>query len=373
MRAFVSELRARTDRMLEDLATLVAIDSPSEDVAATARCVRAAAELGRELLGVAPEEVVVDGHTHLRWTFGSEPKVALLGHLDTVWPLGTSERWPFHVKDGIASGPGCFDMKGGVVQLLHAASVVEDRSGLTILLTTDEEIGSPSSRALIESSVAGARAALVCEPSADGALKTERKGASRYRITILGRAAHAGLDPEKGANATHEAAHATMSIAELGDAGQGTTVTPTLLRSGTSVNTVPAQADLFVDVRARSTGEQERVEEALKAMQPVIPGTSLHIERLGMTPPLPRESSAGLFEVASRIAEELGLPALTEAAVGGASDGNFTAAMGVPTLDGLGAVGGGAHAEGEYLVVGDLSARAALVAALATEILEEAA
>ena len=371
MTTILAELQGRTDRMVDDLATIVAIESPSEDLAATARCARAVAELGIDLLGTAPSEMVVDGRTHLHWDFGSDPKVILLGHLDTVWPLGTVARWPFAVSEGIASGPGCFDMKGGVVQLLHAASVLNDRSQIAILLTTDEEIGSPSSRGLIEKVATGARAVLVCEPSADGALKTERKGAARYRMTITGRAAHAGLDPEKGANATHAAALVIVAITALGDADRGTTVTPTLLRSGTAVNTVPAEAILYVDVRARSVAEQERVEAALEALESAIPGTVLNLEREGITPPLERTSSSELFARATRIATDLGMPALREASVGGASDGNFTAAMGVPTLDGLGPVGGGAHAEGEHLVVGAMTERAALVAALADEIAQE--
>jgi len=201
--------------VIDTLAPLVECESPSEDLAATAACARLCGEIGSRALGRAPEEVVIDGRAHLRWRFGSRPRVVLIGHLDTVWPLGTLRRWPFEVDGDRATGPGVFDMKAGVVQLFIALSGLDDLDGVSVVLTTDEELGSRTSRALIEESVHGAAAALILEPSAHGALKTARKGVSCYRLSVEGRAAHAGLEPERGVNATIELAHQVLAAAAL--------------------------------------------------------------------------------------------------------------------------------------------------------------
>ena len=351
--------------MVDDLAALVAIESPTADIAATTRAADAAALLGEQLLGVAPERVVVEGRTHLRWQFGSADRAVVIGHLDTVWPLGTTARWPFIVTDDIACGPGTFDMKAGVVQILHALSTLDDLDGVAVLLTTDEETGSETSRALIEQTAAGTRAALVCEGAGNGgALKTQRKGVSMYELTVDGRAAHAGVEPEKGINASVELAHQVLAITALADSAAGTTVTPTTAVSGTSGNTVPGQARLHVDVRAVTAAEQQRVDAALRALLPVLAGAELTWAGGPNRPPMERALAADLYTRAARIAAELGLDPVAEIAVGGGSDGNFTAGIGVPTLDGLGPVGGGAHAEGEHVVVSELPRRAALLAEL---------
>src|SRR5690606_8900 len=209
------------------------------------------AELGTELLGAAPERIEVDGVAHLRWRFGSATRVLLLAHHDTVWPVGTLQRLPYAVRERVLTGPGCFDMKTGLAMALHAVAARDDRDGVTLLVTGDEEVGSPRSRALIEETANGARAALVLEASADGgALKGARKGVSLYEVSVIGRAAHARLEPEKGVNATVELAHLTVATAALGDDTAGTSVTPTLASSGTTTNTVPATARLWIDVRA---------------------------------------------------------------------------------------------------------------------------
>jgi glutamate carboxypeptidase len=330
--------------------------------------VEVAERLAAELLGSPGERVQVDGRVHLRWRFGGSPRVLLIGHLDTVWPLGTLARWPFSVHDGRATGPGVFDMKAGVVQLLHALAALESPDDVAVLLTTDEEIGSPTSRALIAETADGVDAALVLEPSADGALKTERKGVAVYRIEVRGRAAHAGLDPEKGLNAAVELAHQLVAVAALSRPESGTTVTPTLLSAGSAVNTVPADASAHVDVRVRSVAEAERVRAAIRSLRPVLPGTSLSVECSVAIPPLERRASAALYDRAQRLARALGLPPLAEAAVGGGSDGNTLAGLGLPVLDGLGAVGAGAHAEGEYVLIDTLAERAALVAALVQDL-----
>ncbi|MBB4682880.1 M20 family metallopeptidase [Amycolatopsis jiangsuensis] len=359
------------DTLLADIETLVCCESPSEDHASVARSAEVVAAIGRRLLGVEPEFVRTDGCTHVRWRFGSGPaRVLLLGHHDTVWPLGSLTTHPFSVQDGVLRGPGCFDMKAGVVMALHAAAALEDRAGLTILVTGDEEIGSPRSRPLIEEEARGCAATFVLEASGDGgALKCRRKGVSLYRIEITGRAAHAGLEPEKGINAGIEVAHQILAVAGLADGERGTTVVPTALSAGTTTNTVPAAAGVAVDVRAWDAAEQERVDRAVRSLQPVVAGARIRIEGGINRPPLEASASSGLFELAGKLAADLGLEPLTSASVGGASDGNFTGGLGVPTLDGLGAVGGGAHAEAEHVLVAELPRRTALLTALTKTVL----
>ncbi|MGW6443269.1 M20 family metallopeptidase [Lentzea sp. NPDC055074] len=351
--------------LVNDIERLVSCESPSTDLAAVARSAEVTAEVGAALLGAEPERVVVDGSTHLRWRLGSGPrKVLLLGHHDTVWPIGTLARIPFGVEDGVLRGPGCFDMKTGVVMIFHAVAALGSPDGVTVLITGDEEIGSPSSRGLIEAEAVEHAAVLVCEGSADGgALKTERKGTSMYEVTLHGRASHAGLEPERGVNATIEAAHQILAVSRLGDAELGTTVVPTVLSSGTTTNTVPAQGKFMVDVRVRTLEEQSRVDEDMKALLPVLDDAKVEVDGGPNRPPMELSASGALFDLASRL-----LPGITQAAVGGASDGNFTAGAGVPTLDGLGAVGGGAHAEHEHVLVSELVPRTELLAALVREL-----
>lgn len=369
--ALLDRLRAASPAMLADLATLVGIETPSADLTALAEGVAEVAALGERLTGKAPKRIAIEDREHLRWSWGGPTRVLLLGHLDTVWPKGTLSRWPFAVVDGRATGPGCFDMKAGLVQLFHALAEIDNRDGVTVLVTTDEELGSPTSRALIEETAAGARAALVLEASAAGALKTGRKGVAHYRVQVTGRAAHAGLAPELGANATVQAAHLVLELDALARPEADTTVTPTVLHAGSSANTVPATAELQVDSRACSSAEQRRVDAAMRTLAPTVPGTTLTVHGGINRPPLEPEHTRALFDTASRLAKRLGLAPLESAEVGGASDGNFTAGIGVPTLDGLGAVGDGAHAEGEWVAIAALPQRAALLAALIDELLDQ--
>ncbi|MBV9293601.1 MAG: M20 family metallopeptidase [Frankiales bacterium] len=363
-------MSAPVNGLLDDLAALVSVESPSRDLTAVARCADVVDDLAAQRIGRRAERVDVDGRLHLRWTFG-EPRVVLLGHLDTVWPLGTLDRWPFEIDGDRATGPGVFDMKAGLVQTFAALQSLDDCNGVAVLVTSDEEIGSTSSQQLIEDTCRNASAVLVLEPSADGALKIARKGVGMFRVEVTGRAAHAGLEPERGINATVEAAHQVLAIAGLGRAEVGTTVTPTLLSAGTTVNTVPASATIAVDVRAETVAEMARVETALQSRGPVLPGAAVKVVADSVRPPFERRHSAQLFDRAQRLAERLGLGSLDGVAVGGGSDGNLTAALGVPTLDGLGAVGGNAHAEGEWLSVSALPQRTALVAALVNDLLED--
>jgi glutamate carboxypeptidase len=360
--AVLTEMRSRRRQLVDDLATLVSVESPSGDPEALRASAREVAALGTRLLGAEPR---FDG-PHLVWRFGDATRVLVVGHHDTVWPIGTLAVWPFRTEGDWATGPGCFDMKAGLVQMFHALSTLSCLDGVTVVVNADEEVGSPGSRALIEEAARGARAALVCEPSAGGALKTARKGTARYRIDVAGRAAHAGLEPARGANAAVELAHQVLAVAGLG-AGE-TTVTPTVAAAGTTVNTVPGEASVTIDVRALDSAEFVRVDRAVRGLRPVVDGTRLAVTGGVGRPPLPPSASAGLFRLAREVAAGLGLPEPAGVSVGGASDGNFTARVGAPTLDGLGAIGGNAHASGEWVDLSGMTDRAALLAALLTRL-----
>ena len=369
------------DEMLDDALRLLACESPSADLEAVAR----SADLTASVLGArlaaaglpgTPERIVVDGVTHLRWRCGGPTRVLLLGHHDTVWPHGALATHPAQVRDGVLTGPGCFDMVIGLVQAAHAIASLASSygadavAGVTLLVTGDEEVGSQSSRALIEGEAARADAVLVLEAAGPGgALKTERKGTSMYTVEVTGRAAHAGLEPEAGVNAGIELAHHIHAIAALGDPAVGTTVTPTSGRIGSTLNTVPAQAAIDVDVRATSAAELDRVDAAMRSLTPHLPGASLTVDGGINRPPLERRFAQTLYERAARLAPTVGIENLRDCAVGGASDGNFTAGMGVPTLDGLGGVGGGAHADDEHVIVAHIEPRTALLAALVRDLL----
>ncbi|WP_314649764.1 M20/M25/M40 family metallo-hydrolase [uncultured Microbacterium sp.] len=356
--------------LVDTIRRLVECESPSSDDAAVARSADLVAEIGRALLRAEPERIVVDGCSHLRWHFGPETRVLLLAHHDTVWPAGTLARLPFGVDGGVLRGPGAFDMKAGLAMAFHALAALDDRDGVTLLVTGDEEIGSARSRELIESTARGAAAVLVLEASADGgALKAARKGAAMYDVEIDGRAAHAGLEPESGVNATAALAELVLAALALADAETGTSVTPTTAASGTTGNTVPARAHLHIDARSWSAGELARVDSALRAYRSPVDGARLTIGGGINRPPLERAMSRDLLALAERLADGLGLAPVTAVEVGGGSDGNFTGALGIPTLDGLGAVGGGAHADDEHVVVAELLPRTRLLTALVTELI----
>lgn len=357
------------DAMLADLEELVTCESYSADHAALARSGQVVAAQGSRLLGAPPRTLVIEGVTHLQWGFGT-PRVLLLGHHDTVWPTGSIRTLPWSVEQGVARGPGVFDMKAGLVQMFHALASLPSLDGLCVLVTGDEETGSATSRPLIEDIARQCSATFVMEPSAPGgALKTSRKGVSGYDITVHGRAAHSGLEPEKGVNAATELACQILALQNVADTviastGPGTTVTPTVMRAGTSNNTVPARAELSVDVRVPDPAAQEAVDRLIRALEPQFPGARLQIDGGPNRPPLAPGASRALFELAAEQAARLGLGPLRRAAVGGASDGNYTAGAGCPTLDGLGAVGDGAHADHEHVITATMPARARLLAHL---------
>lgn len=349
--------------MLTDLERLVCCESPSTDIDSLHRCADVVSEIVEARLDAPPVRTETGGKPLLR-VGPADPAVLLLAHLDTVHPLGTLAEVPFSVAEGRATGPGIFDMKTGLVQAVHALAAVGDRSRTALLVTADEELGSTDSRAAIEATAGHARATFVLEASSEGRLKTARKGTSDYRLELSGRAAHAGLEPEKGANASIGLAHAIVAVARLADPDAGTTVTPTMAGAGSSANTVPEAAWLAVDVRATTADEQARVHQAVPRIASGVEGVELSVRGGINRPPLEQESSTRLFALAQRAATDLGLKPLDAAHVGGASDGNFTAALGVDTLDGLGAVGAGAHTRHEWVDVTAIGERTALLTRL---------
>ncbi|MBI5089998.1 MAG: M20 family metallopeptidase, partial [Actinobacteria bacterium] len=345
------------------------VESPSHDVEALTTSASTLARVIEARLGVAPRLVDSPAGPHVHWSGGGTPRVLVVGHHDTVFPLGTLAARPFTVIDGRATGPGVFDMKGGIVQAIHAVAALADRAGIELLFTADEEVGSEASRGLIEARAAACGAVLVVEPSADGgALKTARKGTGGFEVVVHGRAAHAGLEPEKGINSLVAAAELIGRIATFGDASLGTTVTPTMVRGGTAENVVPAETRIVVDVRVVEPDERARVEQLMAGLagSPLgtVEGARVEVSGGIGRPPMHPSASERLFPLAVEAAARAGLGRVDGVAVGGGSDGNFTAAIGVPTLDGLGAVGGGAHADHEYVLVETMVPRATLLAGL---------
>lgn len=346
--------------MIEDLRTLVEVESPSSDPEALRASAEVLADLIARRTGRAAD--IIDGPAgpHVHWCGATPAHVLILGHHDTVFPLGTLAERPFRVAEGRATGPGVFDMAAGIVQAIHAVASLGADAPVEMLFTCDEEVGSRTSRALLEERARACGAVLVLEPSADGgALKTGRKGTGTFTLTVTGRAAHAGLEPHRGVNSLVEAAHQVLAIAALARPDAGTTVTPTVVEGGTADNVVPAMTRVRVDVRVTSDAERIRIEEAMAALSAIDPAAVISVEGAIGRPPMPESASVELFPLA--VAHD---PTIAGVAVGGGSDGNFTAAVGVPTLDGLGAVGGGAHADHEFVEVDTMAGRARLVAAI---------
>jgi glutamate carboxypeptidase len=361
--------------ILDLLQQLVEIESPSTDKAATDRIAqfvaRAARERGADVT-IVPQEERGD-HVVARW--GEDGKKGtggflLLCHLDTVWALGTLAERPWRVEDDRAYGPGCLDDKSSAAVALAALQGLGELGvalarPVTILFNSDEEIGSRSSRGLIEAEAAQAGVVFCMEPALpDGSLKIGRKGTAGYVVTALGRAAHAGSEHAYGINAIEELAHQILRLQAMTDYDAGTTISVGWVQGGTRTNVVPDRAKVRLDVRVQTEAEGERIVDAIEGLEPVLPGARLEIKG-GLSRPPMAESPLTLepFRRAREIAAELGL-ALTGKPTGSSSDANFTAALGVPTLDGLGAVGAGAHSPEEYVVISSLAERTALLAAL---------
>ncbi len=364
-----SELRenldARTAQMLEHVKQFVNTESPSNEPELLQTSAEFLAKVMTEVLGKAPEIIASEKGPHVHWKGSDDTKVLIVGHHDTVFQKGTVAKRGFSVDGDIARGPGIFDMKAGIIQAIYGLSEIREAYHAEILITSDEEIGSYASRALIEERAKATGNVLVFEPSGNGdALKIARKGVGTFRVDIAGRASHAGLEPEKGINALIELAAQVQTIAAIGQPEIGTTVTPTIATAGTTENVVPAAAQITVDVRVNVLSEKARVESAFSALQPTVSGATISVSGSINRPPMHESASTTLYAVAQSVAQGIGISNLQGIAVGGGSDGNFTAAIGVPTLDGLGACGGGAHAETEYIKVSKMGERAALAAAI---------
>ena len=369
-RDWLSRFAAREGRLAADLESLVLQESPSDDAARVSSLARWVRDRLRES-GVRAETRPCAGRGEaLLARIGTGKAGALiLGHLDTVWSAGTLDGFPFRVDGDRAYGPGVFDMKAGIaVAMSVVAELAAQGAGeASLLLVPDEEVGSAASRALTLELAQRHRIVLVLEPSLDGAAKIARKGNGVFRLDFRGRAAHAGLEPERGASALAELARCVLFLETLADASRETSVAATVAQSGAKTNVIPEDGRLFVDVRAWSEQEGERVTRAIRGYRPADARVEVAVEGSVDRPPLePTPASLALYERARFLADELGFP-LEAARVGGASDGNFTAAAGVPTLDGLGPKGGGAHARDEFVSLADLPARAALLAALVAD------
>ena len=358
-------LEARMPEMVEHLGVFVNTESPSNEMECLNRSAGFLRDLMSDLLGISPSLVPSEKGPHVHWAGGGIPKVLIVGHHDTVFPIGTVAKRPFKVEGDNAFGPGVFDMKGGIIQAIYALSALEDVSHVEVLITSDEEIGSYASRSLIEDRARAAGAVLVLEPAGDGdALKVGRKGVGTFVVDIEGRAAHAGLEPEKGINALVELARLVPRIAEIARPEVGTTVTPTVASAGSAENVVPASARIVVDTRVVLPEEKSRVESELNALTATLAGAKVRVSGSINRPPMHESSAEKLFALAKRVASDVGIDSIDGISVGGGSDGNFTAAIGIPTLDGLGACGAGAHADHEHVKVSKMGERSALVAAL---------
>lgn len=372
MKQFLSQLQPQTDAMVAKLKEMVERETPSDDKPS----LDAFAEYLASEFGAIPgarAEVLRQGErgNHVRVRFGQgEGQILLLCHFDTVWSLGETARRPWRVEDGRVFGPGAYDMKGGIVQALFAFKTLTSLGMMparpvTILFNADEEIGSHTSRAVIEEEARHAVATLVLEPAMpDGALKTWRKGTGGFTVKAIGVSAHAGADPEKGVSAVQELAQAILRIHAMNDFKIGTTLNVGVISGGTRSNVVAAEATGRVDLRVMTLAEGDRIMREMRSLQAVTPGARLEVTGELNRPPMERSAgNLALFEKARVIGEEIGLK-LTETGTGGGSDGNFTAALGCPTLDGLGCLGNGSHAVTEQVVIAGLPERAALLAAL---------
>ena len=372
---FVRVLKPQLPDMLKALRRLVTSESPSLEKAAADRCCSVIMREWRNR-GTHVERISQKHRgDHLRVTFAPHQsrtagQLLVLGHYDTVYATGTLTEMPFRISGGKAYGPGIFDMKAGIVQALFALHAlqragVRPKKQIVFLWTSDEEIGSESSRKLIETEARRSDAVFVLEPSFGprGLVKTARKGVGETQLIVKGRASHAGLAPEEGINAVHELAAQLTRIEKWNDPGRGIGINADIVEGGTRTNVIADRARAVLDLRALRTSDMRSVERRLHSLKPLHKGAKLKITGGFDRPPLERQMCAALFARAKALAKQMNL-SLGECTAGGGSDGNFTGALGIPTLDGLGAVGDGAHSDHEYVVVNTMPNRAALLAAL---------
>jgi glutamate carboxypeptidase len=375
--AYFSE---RRDAIVATIRDLVEIESPSDNKAAVDRVAEVVAEKFSRLGGEIRFHRAKNFGAHLQVNFGgsSAKPVLLLGHYDTVYPMGTLATMPCGIAGNKLTGPGVLDMKSGIALMLHAIAALQDWHGraetqpgellrpVNVLLVSDEEIGSSSSRTITEALAKRAAAVLVLEPSfgRQGAVKTARKGVGDYRVRVSGKASHAGLDFQKGVNAILELARQIEKISAFTDLKKGLTVNVGIVAGGSRTNVVPAEASAEVDIRIARLKDAAGIDKRMRSLRPFNRKCKIDITGGINRPPMERTAGvAALYAQAKSIARELGWK-LGEAAVGGGSDGNFTAGLGIPTLDGLGGVGDGAHAPHEHILISELPRRAALLAGL---------
>ena len=370
-----SSLRSRLPQMLEVLRELVLQESPTTEKAPADRCCGFLADQWLFRGGII--HVLKQKHrgNHLRVVWpptAARPsgQLLVLGHYDTVYPTGTLRGMPFRTAGGKVFGPGTFDMKAGIVQALFAFEALQSlripvAKNIVFLWTSDEEIGSESSRGVIEAEAKRSDAVFVLEPSLGprGLLKTSRKGVGQAELTVRGRASHAGLAPEKGVNAIHELSAQIARIERWNDLRRGVNINADIIEGGSRANVIAERAKATLDLRAWRVADMRTLESRLHSLKPIHRGAKLEITGGFDRPPLERKYSAELYTRAKSLAKQIGF-SLGEAAAGGGSDGNFTAALGVPTLDGLGAVGDGAHSIREHVLAKTMPQRAALLAAL---------
>jgi glutamate carboxypeptidase len=377
-RTLLRQLTPRLPEMLSVLRAYVVTESPSLEKAAVDHCCAVVAKPWRKLTSARIERIAQKhrgDHLRITWTPAKTRlagQLLVLGHYDTVYASGTLRKMPFRISSGKAYGPGTFDMKAGIVQGLFAAEALQHlpaadqpRKQIVFLWTSDEEIGSESSRKLIEAEARRSDAVFVLEPSFGprGALKTERKGVGEAELVVHGRSSHAGLAPQDGINAIHEISRQITRLENWNDLRRGVTISAGTIEGGTRTNVIPEVARVQLDLRAATVADMRQLERRLRTLRPEIKGSRLEISGGFGRAPLERKMSGALFARAKDLASEMNLT-LEECAVGGGSDGNFTAAAGIPTLDGLGAVGDGAHSAHEHIVTKTMPQRAALLAAL---------
>lgn len=368
-------LKSRPAEMLATLERLVCVESPSLEKAAADRCCKVLETEWRKRGARVERLAQKERGDHLRvswWPRKTPPsgQLLVLGHYDTVYSRGTLQQMPFRIAAGRAYGPGTFDMKAGLVQALFAFDAlrmakVPLRRRLVFLWNSDEEIGSESSRKLIETEARRSEAVFVLEPAygPKGLLKTARKGVGEAELVVYGRASHAGLAPEEGVNAIHELARQLLRVQEWNDPRTGVTINADIVEGGTRVNVIAERARAVLDLRALRIADMRRLERRLHGLRATLPAARLEVRGGFNRAPLERKRSAALFAKAKALASQMGW-ALGECTAGGGSDGNLTGALGVATLDGLGAVGDGAHSEHEHVVIKAMPERAALLASL---------
>lgn len=358
------------DRMLDRLNGLVSIETPTGHEEGIER----AYALVDSWLDATPNSHggVGGAPRHVSWGSVEPGMPLLLGHIDTVFPLGTLEGRPFAVEDDTATGPGVFDMKAGIVAMAEALGASRHGASVPLLITSDEEQGSVTSRSLVEQFARRTGKVLVAEPSLDGDVKIARRGGSIYRVHFAGRAAHAGLDPTLGRNALVELARTVLEVQDMTDADVGTTASPTVASAGSVTNVIPDSASLSIDVRAWSLSELERIDAEIRRFSDLDrDGVTVVVDGGINRPPMDEAAAHELLGLAQQVARDLELPEVVGVSVGGASDANFTAAIGAQTLDGLGPLGGGAHAQHEWVSLASMVERAHLLSELIDRIAEQ--